>query len=364
LSVSSIASTNSSSTNSSLSQSPNSTTSQYATPLLHSSPIRKQQLQYCLESTNIESESDAYSEPFDNLNHSEKPNLNRLVSPVHSNTIQNISRHRQMPAPPKKPLPAPPAARLFYNFNNNSNNLAMSLPGTPLHNVHHKLKPNKKYQYIYAADSLSVPSSPSYPRRPNNSTAKQQQHQQPVIKMLKQTASKLTDSVTGSCGGMLGTSSLQHSTSSSSIGYSRRLGAADQPAIPKKESLLNRFFKRSKSKDVPAVQGNKKNNGDFNHHQAHVGGLNEEAYVRRTNACFSLSVGSSVRRVPTDMNENGRLVGVRTTICNENSSSGYESFINESQDEASECTVSNTGYFNGPVEKALTLQRTKTEKIC
>ncbi len=261
LSVSSIVSTsssnNSTSTNSSLSQSPNSTScevSHYATPLLHSSPIQKPVLQYQLESTNIESESETYSYLFDNINHS---NLNRLVSPVRCNnnqiTIKNISRNWESPkirilTPMKNS--SSNNNRLFYNFNNNSNNLAISLPGTPLHATTHLSKPNKinkKYQHIYKVDSHSVPSSPNYSRRSSIKTQKEPNQPQPVIRILKQTASKLTGSVTGGCGGMLGSSSMENSNSISSIAYSRKSKYADttQATNLKKESILNKIFKRS-----------------------------------------------------------------------------------------------------------------------
>jgi len=153
--------------------------------------------------------------------------------------------------------------RLFYNFNNNSNNLAISLPGTPLHATTHLSKPNKinkKYQHIYKVDSHSVPSSPNYSRRSSIKTQKEPNQPQPVIRILKQTASKLTGSVTGGCGGMLGSSSMENSNSISSIAYSRKLKYADttQATNLKKESILNKIFKCSKSKDVQQ---------EFSHHQ-------------------------------------------------------------------------------------------------
>lgn len=196
-----------------------------------------------------------YAEPFDNINTS----LNcqqKMVKKVNS-TNSN---------------------RLFFNFNNNSNGI--SLPSSPAHaplnqspmrfnNVGNGFATNKRIINLNSADnssyssgssstsssSVSVPSTPRVNRKQNH----HQPQQQPVLKILKQTANLLTGSVANSVG-VCGGAGVN---STNSVGKCPK-DAYTPVSTP---SILNRLFNRSKSKDKLRLNqdiGSLMTNSNFN----------------------------------------------------------------------------------------------------
>lgn len=223
--------------------------------------------------------------------------------------------------------------------------------------------------------SLSVPCSPcphrhstAHPSQtPKPSRRNIQKHSpvsqpQPVIKILKQTASKLTGSMTGTCGGILG-NSLSHTDSNTSIAYN--LAKPPFNNSMKKESLLNRLFKRSKSKEPASHQRLIKLDETFKHHQAHID-TEPVSGAKRVNACFSMSNSSSTSLTNSGEHykKSDRVSIATKTVSNELSSSGYESFVNESQnDTSSDCLTSQVNNYNSSSRMG-TLQRIRPGKSC
>lgn len=209
-----------------------------------------------------------------------------------------------------------------------------------------------------------MPCSPEVSRRQTTVPDKKQsdntgnnfQNQQPVLKLLKQTATLLTGSVTGSCGGMLG-SHNENSNSNTSIEYS-----AENPKVEsvKKASILNRIFRRSASKDTPKLNENKAS------HLTHLPSnrINDNPISVKKNTCFSMSSSSSSSSGSSNeiytINPKGCQPQKPTTHC-ELSSSGYDSLVNESQAyDSSEYTC--TGHLSN--SKFTSLQRNQTDKAC
>lgn len=213
----------------------------------------------------------------------------------------------------------------------------------------------------------SVPCSPLVYRKQATVTEKKQsensghnfqgQSQQPVLKLLKQTATLLTGSVTGTCGGMLG-SNNENSTSNTSIEYN-----AETPKVEhvKKTSILNRIFRRSASKDTP--KSNEFERACNRNSNIHIPTfkIHDNQIPNKKNTCFSISSSSSTsstssNEIYTANQKIHQLNQIKKTPC-ELSSSGYDSFVNESQnDDSSEYTTSCTN------SKFTSLQRVKTDK--
>lgn len=393
-----------SSANSSSSQSPNSSctsacnqqqqqqsntmASHVIPPLLHSSPI--QQKLANLESTNIET-FDMYSEPFDtyhdnNNNNNNRSQLGRLISPVRpSGPVKVVDNTYNQMITPTKPTRQSQTQnqnqRLFFNFNNN--NQFMIDANTP-ENTKKSNQQQKRQQQINF-NSMSVPSSPSMKYRSSSSSSRpNKQNQfttpQPVIKILKQTAHSLLTGGASTCTG----NPVQHnqlfnhqqrSESTQSLAYEVQ-DTTPAPRTPlkaesslKKESILNRLFRhRPKSKDVKAPStGTIPDTGlnreqTFSHHQSHITLESHPMAKNKTNTCFGLSssssasstssaesysvTGSSTRTSHSHNQMRSSQHGVRyqrLPLCEQLSSSGYESFANEGSQngDGSESTSSN-----------------------
>lgn len=143
--------------------------------------------------------------------------------------------------------------RLFFNFNSNNGyifNDGSSVPVSPAHNNFSSLTKihNTSFNLNKHDSSVSVPTTPRFNRKASDSNlAHNIQIQQPVLKVLKQKANLFTEGVANSvtaCGGGSAVDDVDGVCDVRSVARSN-----SNVTVKSKESILNRLFNRSKSKE-------------------------------------------------------------------------------------------------------------------